>query len=83
MKIKKSLAYREVAGEMFVVDAAAARLHELNGPAAVIWAGLAKGRGAAAIAADIAEKFEVDQATALADTEEFISELTAAGLLTA
>lgn len=81
MKIKKGLAYRRVAGELFVVDAAKSRLHELNGTAAAIWEGLAKGRSPAVIAAGIAAEFETNEATALADVKKFISELAAAGLV--
>jgi len=81
VKIKKDLAFRRVAGELFVVDSAKARLHELNGPAAVIWEGLTKGRGEAAIAAAMRGEFEVDARTALADIRNFTAELAAAGLL--
>jgi hypothetical protein len=81
MKIRKGLAYRRVAGELFVVDAAKARLHELNGTAAFVWDGLAKGKSPAAIATGIAAEFETDEATALADVKKFITELAAAGLL--
>ncbi len=83
MTIKKGLAYRKVAGELFVVDAAKARLHELNGTAAVVWDGIAKGKSEAAIAAGIAGEFDVDAETARADVKKFISELAAAGLLAA
>ena len=81
MKIKKGLAYRRVAGELFVVDAGKARLHELNGPAAVIWEGLAKNRSQAEIAAELAAQFEVGAAAALADVGDFVRELQGAGLL--
>lgn len=81
IKIKKGLAYRRVAGEMFVVDSAKARLHELNAPAAVIWEGLSKGRSEAAIVSAMAEEYEVDERTALADVKCFISELRSAGLV--
>lgn len=80
-KIRKGLAYRRVAGELFVVDAAKARLHELNGTAACVWEGLAKGKSRSAIAADLAAEFDVAEQTALADTERFIAELAAAGLV--
>ena len=79
--IKKGLAYRRVAGELFVVDAAKARLHELNGVGAAVWEGLAKGRSSREIAASIAEDYEVEPARALRDTEDFIAELGEAGLL--
>jgi hypothetical protein len=81
VKIKKGLAYRRVAGEMFVVDSARARLHELNGTAAVVWEYLSKGRSEAAAVSAILEEFEVDGKTAQADVKYFISELESAGLL--
>lgn len=80
-KIKKGLAYRRVGDELFVVDGAAGRLHELNGSAALIWEGLAAGKSAPAIAAGLAAEFEVDELAALSDAQDFISELAAAGLV--
>lgn len=83
MTIKKGLAYRRVAGELFVVDASKAKLHELNGTAAAVWEGLAKGRSAGEIAAAVAGEFDVAPETALRDVKAFITELGAAGLLEA
>lgn len=82
-KIRKGLAYRRVGEELFVVDGAGGRLHELNGSAAVIWEGLAAGKSAPVIAAGLAAEFEVDERTALCDVRDFISELAAAGLVEA
>ncbi|MBI4350790.1 MAG: PqqD family protein [Elusimicrobia bacterium] len=80
-KIKKELAFRRIAGEVFIVDAARSELHELNGPAALIWEGLAAGRTEKAIVSAITAEFEVDERTARADLEGFIKELLKAGLL--
>ncbi len=80
-RIKKGLAYRRVAGELFVVDAAGSRLHELNAAAALIWDGLAAGKSDAALAASLAAEYEVDGATAAADCAAFIAELRGKGLL--
>ncbi|MBI5744316.1 MAG: PqqD family protein [Elusimicrobia bacterium] len=80
-KIRKDLAYRRVGGELFVVDAAGARLHELNGTAAIIWEGLDKGLSEAELAAGLAGEFEVGEAEARADVKEFVSGLRRAGLL--
>ena len=44
-KTRKDLAWRRIAGEIFIVDAAGSRMHELNGAAALVWEGLAAGRG--------------------------------------
>ena len=80
-KIRKDLAWRRVGAELFVVDAAGSRLHELNGTAALAWEGLAAGKDADRIAAAIAEEFEVGRAEAGADLAEFMKKLVAAGLL--
>lgn len=83
LRIKEGLACRRIGGEMFVVDAAAARLHELNGTAAVIWEGLAAGRGRAAVLRGLVAEFEVDEGTAGADYDAFVEELRKAGLVSA
>jgi hypothetical protein len=79
---KKGLAYRRVGGELFIVDAATSELHELNGPAASIWEGLAAGLGESAIAARLAGEFEVEAREAAVDVRVFTAELSRAGLLT-
>ncbi|MDO8806175.1 MAG: PqqD family protein [Elusimicrobiota bacterium] len=79
--IKKDLAYRRIAGEMFIVDASRAELHELNSPAALIWEGLASGKKESALVSAITAEFEVDEETARADMNSFIAELLKAGLL--
>ena len=83
LRIKEGLAYRRVAGEVFIVDAASSRLHELNGPAAVIWEGLAAGRGRAAAVRGLTAEFEVDEGAAGADYDAFVEELKEAGLISA
>ena len=80
--IKKDVAYRRVAGELFIVDAAASRLHELNGPAALIWESLAAGKNESRILAELCEEFEVTGKEAKTDLLAFIAELSKAGLLT-
>lgn len=79
-KLKKGLAYRKIEGEMFVVDAAESRLHELNGPAALIWEGLAAGRDRERIVSSIVEEYETDAKTARADLDAFMDELLKARL---
>ncbi len=81
IKIKKGLAYRRIAGEVFIVDAAKAEMHELNGPAALIWEGLAAGKIQKAIVSEITDEFEVDEKTARLDLEAFIEEMLKAGLV--
>jgi len=80
-KIKKSLAYRRIAGEVFIVDASKAEMHELNGTAALIWEGLAAGKTEKAIVAAILSEYEIEEKTARADLENFVKELGKTGLL--
>ena len=80
-KIKKGLAYRRIAGEVFIVDAAKAEMHELNGTAALIWEGLAAGKTEKAIVSAIMSEFEIEEKTARADLENFVKELGKTGLL--
>ena len=80
-RVKKGLASRRIGGELFIVDAAGSRLHELNETGAFIWEGLAAGRGDEVIAAGLAGDFDVDGAAALSDLRAFIRELGAAGLM--
>lgn len=81
VKIKKELAYRRIAGEVFIVDAAKAELHELNGAAAIIWEGLASGKTEKAIVSGLTSEFEIGEKTAGADFVNFVKELKKAGLL--
>lgn len=80
-KIKKDLAFRRIAGEMFIVDAARAEMHELNGTAALIWEGLAAGKTEKAIVSALMTEYEIGEKAARADLESFVNELEKTGLL--
>lgn len=80
-KIKKDLAFRRIAGELFIVDAARAEMHELNGTAAIIWEGLAAGRTEKAIIAALLSEFAIEEKAARADLAGFVNELKRTGLL--
>lgn len=81
--VRKDIAYRRIAGELYIVDAAASRLHQLNGTAALIWEGLAEGKRDSAIISEIVSEFDVDEKTARADTAALIKELAKLRLLAA
>lgn len=81
LKIRKDLAYRRIAGDVFIVDAAKAEMHELNGTAALIWEGLAAGKTEKAMVSAITDEFEVDEKIARADLEVFVEEMLKAGLV--
>lgn len=80
-KINKDLAYRRIAGEVFIVDAARAEMHELNGTAALIWEGLAAGKTEKAIVSALMAEYEIEEKAARADLESFVNELEKTGLL--
>lgn len=80
-KVKKGLAFRRIAGELFIVDSQRAELHELNGPAGLIWEGLAAGKDEARIAASVTAEFDVTEKQARSDMADFLKELSKAGLL--
>ncbi|MDD5209539.1 MAG: PqqD family protein [Elusimicrobiales bacterium] len=81
LQIRKDLAYRRIAGELFIVDSAKAEMHELNGPAALIWEGLAAGKTERSLISAITAEFEVDEKTACEDLEAFLKTMQKAGLV--
>ena len=80
--IRKGLAYRKIDGQVFIVDAAGERLHELNAAGSLIWEGLAAGKSEAGIADAVCAEFEVTAGEARNDTAAFIKDLRDKDLLT-
>lgn len=80
-KIKKGLAYRKIDGQIFIVDAAGERLHELNAAGSLIWEGLAAGKSETSIAEAVCAEFEVTPGDARNDTGMFIKTLEEQGLI--
>lgn len=74
-------AWREIDGVVVVISPEDSVLHELNPTAGFIWKHATGERTAEEIARLLADEFEVDAATALADTRELIAELAAKKLL--
>lgn len=81
-KIKKGLAYRKIDGQVYIVDAARERLHELNAVGSLMWEGLAAGKSETRIAEAVSAEFEVGPEDARNDAGAFIKELKDKGLLT-
>ena len=67
-KVKKGLAYRKIDGQVFIVDAAGERLHELNDVGSLVWEGLAAGKSEVRIAEAVCAEFEVTPEDAQNDT---------------
>jgi hypothetical protein len=81
-----SVVAREIAGETFLVPvcgnlADLQRVFVLNRVGGFIWERLDAAAGPAEIAAAVAERFDVDVATATADVARLVAELEAAGLV--
>jgi hypothetical protein len=74
-------AWRELGGEVVIISPQDSVLHELNQTASLIWKLATGTRGIPEIARQVAAEFEVDEATALADTRSFVEELCSKGLL--
>ena len=74
-------AWREIDGIVVVISPEDSVLHELNPTAGFIWKRATGERTTEEIARLLADEYEVDVATALADTREMIAELAAKKLL--
>ena len=77
------IAARKLGNEMIVMSAVDSSLFTLNEVAAAIWQS-ADGRTplAAIVAKNVCEQFEVGEAEAMRDAEEFVTQLSGHGILT-
>lgn len=76
------LAARKVAGEVVILRADDSSLYVLNGVGTAVWEAADGRTPVAALVRDvICRDFEVDEETALRDVSEFITALTAQGIL--
>jgi hypothetical protein len=74
-------AWRELEGQVVIISPEDSVLHELNDTASFIWKLSTGEHGLEEIARRLAQEFEVDEATALADTHALVAELCAKRLL--
>jgi PqqD family protein of HPr-rel-A system len=72
---------REVGGEVLVLDSESDQIHQLNSTASLIWRNLKDGASASETARRLAEQFDVDENTALADVEDILGKLRALGVI--
>lgn len=86
MKIKDGFMLREIAGSWIVVPIGQ-RVVEFNGlislneSGAMLWRAMEQGQELDGLVASIRSEYEVDEATAKADVQEFISKMNEKGLL--
>lgn len=86
MRIKKGFVLREVAGQTMVIATGEASkdfhgMIKLNATGRDIWNGLMDGLTEEEIAGKLVEKYEVDEAKALADTKTMIDRMKDAGFI--
>lgn len=74
-------AWRELQGEVVVISPEDSVLHELNETASFIWRHATGEHTAEEIAGRMADEYEVDRATALADACELVNHLEQRKLL--
>lgn len=84
MKLKENFVLRQVADTWVVLPLGAASLDfngmlTLNESGALLWRALEKGGDREALADALTAEYDVDQATAMADVQEFLEKLLVAG----
>ena len=75
--------WREVEGQVVVLDVEAAEYFAVNRTGAAIWPLLAEGATREELAERLVAAYGLDQPSAARDVEEFVSELAGRGLLEA
>ncbi len=73
--------WREVEGELVVLDLRESRYLAINRTGQVLWTALATGATKDVLIERLIEAFGIDRARAVADVEAFTSELESRGLL--
>ena len=73
--------WREVEGELIVLDLRESRYLAINRTGQVLWTALATGATKDVLIERLIEAFGIDRARAVADVEAFTSELDSRGLL--
>ena len=80
-KIKSKLAFRNIGGVFFIVDAEKETLHELNEKGSFIWKLIVKEKKSDEIVKKTSEEFEVSEKRAREDFNDFVNKLKEKGLL--
>lgn len=88
MKLNENFALRQVAGTWVAIPMAGTALDftgiiSLNDSGAMLWKTLEQGGDKSALVSALTAEYNVDEATAAADVEEFLNRLAAAGCLDA
>ncbi len=81
LSIPDHISWQNVPGELALFDVRDGRYHALNGTAADIWRGIAAGRSAPEIVADLQARHDVPGDEIAQAVEEFICAAQGKGLL--
>lgn len=79
---RDGLSWREIEGEVVVLDLQSSNYLSLNATGSVLWQMLEGGATTEQLATALAEEFAIDRATAAADVEGFVATCREQGLLT-
>lgn len=77
----ETIEWRELEGEVVALDRQAGEYIALTGSGSLLWPLLVAGTTRAALAEALAQRFDVEQATAREDVGRFVDALAARGLL--
>lgn len=77
----EGLEWREIEGEIVVLDAESSTYFGVSKTGAALWPNLLEGATREELLAQILERFEVDHATAERDLDEFLGSLEAKNLV--
>jgi hypothetical protein len=78
---KNGVSWRELDGQIVVLDLESSKYVTVNGAGAVIWEHLVPGASVDDLVNVLVECFDIDQSTARADTESFLEDLRQRNLL--
>jgi hypothetical protein len=78
---KDALTWREIDGEIVILDLAASKYLSLNGTGALLWTALADGADDDQLIAVLTDRFEIDAETAGRDVSAFLQRCVALGLV--
>jgi PqqD family protein of HPr-rel-A system len=75
------ISWHDVAGELALFDTSDGTYHALNGSAAAIWRGLARGKTAEQIVRDLAATYDIAADVVAADVDAFLRDALARRLI--
>ncbi|MEF3279871.1 MAG: PqqD family protein [Elusimicrobiota bacterium] len=81
MKISGNIVWREIDGEIFIIDSINERIHELNETASLIFRLINKNKKIPEIVDIILDKYEIDRKTCENDLKYLLSEFIKRGII--